>query len=186
MVEGRVKGTIVMQTVKFIRSKKEEGRRLVPENLQHYLSGRILPTSWYPEEDFLVLMQVTTELFAGPGSGKRLDAWEKASRVTAPFYFDETYSVLVRKGDPAKSLAQYGILWRLRRDTGVVEHEQLGDHEALLRMKDFALVSAQMCASIQGDLMGLLDSAGAKDVAASHPRCRSKGDPLCEWHLPWR
>jgi hypothetical protein len=185
MNEGKVKGTILIQVVKLIRSRKEEGRRLVPEHLQHYLSGRILPTSWHPEEDFLALMHASTELFGGPGSVERLDSWFDAGRATAPAYFDEAYRMLVRKGDPGRTLASYGTIWKLRHDTGTVQYEALSDNESSVRLDDYALLSDKMCATLGGELAGLLDSAGAQGVEVSHLHCRARGDATCEWLVKW-
>jgi hypothetical protein len=185
MSSGKVKGTILIQVVKLIRSRKEEGKRLVPERLHHYLSGRILPTSWHPEEDFVALMHASTELFAGPGTAEDPDAWFRAARATATFYFDDTYKALVHKGDPARSLASYGSLWKLRHDTGTVSCDRLSDTEMTIRMDNYAVVSEKMCATTQGDMAGLLDTAGAKNVKFAHPRCRAKGDTTCEWRATW-
>lgn len=182
---GKAKGSIFIQVVKLIRSRKEQGKRLVPEHLQHYLSGRILPTTWHPEEDFLGLMRASTELFGGPGSAEDPQTWFEAARATGPFYFDEAYKLLVRRGDPGRTLASYGSLWSLRHDTGKVQCEALSDHEMLVRMDDYALVSETMCATTGGDMAGLLDSAGAQGVQLTHPRCRAKGDATCEWRVSW-
>lgn len=185
MVRGKVKGTIVMQTVKYIRSHGEKGRALVPERLKHYLAGRILPTSWHPEEDHLELMHVSTELFSGPGSSESPAVWEEISRATAPVYYEGPYRSLVRKGDPTRTLASYGALWKLRHDTGDIEVVAQDETSNRIRLTGYALASPKMCASIQGSLIGLLEHAGARRPQASHPRCTSRGDELCEWELRW-
>lgn len=182
---GKVKGTIVMNSVKYIKSHGEKGRSLVPQHLAHYLEGRILPTSWHPEQDHLELMEVTAELFS-PGRGDSLEVWEEISRATSPVYYEGPYRSLVRHGDPTRTLASYGALWKLRHDTGEIEVVPQDERSTRIRLSGYVLSSPKMCASIQGSLIGLLEHAGARDVVASHDRCTARGDELCEWELRWK
>lgn len=185
MSQGRVKGTIVIQTVKHLRSNKDESRRLLPERLHHYLEGRILPTSWHAEEDQLELMRASVQLFKGPDAADSLTVWEETARLSAPAYFEGAYRSLVRKGDPARTLSTFDSLWKLRHDTGKARVELLGHGRARLELTDYALVSEEMCASIQGTLAGLLEHSRARAIEVSHTRCRARGDKSCIWRLGW-
>jgi hypothetical protein len=60
-----------------------------------------------------------------------------------------------------------------------------GDGSAIVRLRNYGLESPKVCASIQGELIGILEIAGASQVESSHPRCRSSGDELCEWSFSW-
>lgn len=184
-VEGKVKGTIIVQPIKFIRSKKEEGYPLVPDSLQHYLSERILPTSWHPETDHYELLKVSAALYAGPTRGKDPAVWEEIARITAPSLLDGTYRSLVRKGDPARTLASFTSLWGLQHDSGRVVVKQLGESSARIELHDYGLASDLMCASIRGSMVGLLEVAGARNVEMEHTQCRSHGDAVCAWEVRW-
>lgn len=186
MSQGKVKGSIMLETVKYIRASKEKSRALVPDHLQHYLSDRILVSRWYPEEDHLGLNAVTVQLYAGVGAHEDPEAWAKLSRDSAALHYGGTYSSLVTKGNPARTLSRYGTLWQLRHDTGEVELESISPTEAIVRLSGYALLSSEQCASIRGSIEGLIEVAGAREVASTHPLCRMQGDAVCEWHFRWK
>ena len=76
---GKVKGSILAKVVKALRAAGEEAREQVPENLRHYLEGRILSTTWHDEQDYLELISVLAELLPDPG----MDVWEFMGRDSA-------------------------------------------------------------------------------------------------------
>lgn len=183
---ANIKGTIFRNTVKYIRSQKERGKALVPERLQHYLQGRILATSWLPEQDHLELMGVAAELFAGQGGSDSLEAWEEMTRASSSAFYNATYRTLVNPTAPARSLATFPTMWKLRHDTGEIETETIGPTEGVVRLTGYAIVSAKMCASTTGSLESLLDHSGATEVEIAHPQCTAHGDEACEWRLRWK
>jgi hypothetical protein len=185
MSEGNVKGTILIEVVKYLRSRKEAARAALPARLHHYLSSRILSTSWHPEADYLDLMRAVIQLRGSTGAPPGVSAWEASARASNPAYFEGPYKALVRKGEPARSLASLASLWRLRHDTGEFEVELLGDHEARLELHDYALVARESCELVQGTLWGLLDYSGAQRIQLTHSRCRARGDEVCEWKASW-
>jgi hypothetical protein len=185
MSDGKIKGTIVIEVVKFLRKYKEQARSIVPAHLQHYLSSRVLATSWHSEQDYLDLMRVvvklrTTMLGVKPG----LSAFEDAARDSSVAYFEGPYKALVRKGDPVRTLASLPALWRLRHDTGEFEVES-GEGRARLQLHDYALVAREGCELVQGTLWGLMHHSGAKDIELAHTQCRARGNSTCEWQVAW-
>lgn len=185
MAEGHIKGSLVVQPVKYIRSKKQQALPLMPAHLERYLSGRILPTSWHSEQDHLDLMRISAELFAGPEKRDALEVWEEMARATAPVYFDGTYHALVRKGDPGRTLVSFSSLWGLQHDNGRIVVDLTDETTATIQLQGYVLASSQMCAAIQGTMEGLLEVAGAKGVKMHHTRCRASGDKVCEWQATW-
>lgn len=183
--QGNVKGTIVTEVVKFLRSRREEARRRLPAGLHHYLDRRILATSWHPEEDYIELMRGVVQLLPGTGGASGLAVWEMAARRSAPTYFKGAYKPLVFPGDVRRSLAGYDAFWRLRHDTGKVTVAFEGERLARVELRDYALVSAESCALTQGTLHGLLEFVGARQIQIQHPRCRARAGTHCEWQIAW-
>lgn len=186
MSAGKVKGTIMIEVVKYLRSYREEARRIVPKHLQPYLDGRILATSWHPEEDYLDLMRAVVELFPANDDSPEITSFEAASRASSAAYFEGPYRSLVRRGDPARTLRSLGALWRLRHDTGEFEVLLGPSEQATVLLRGYALVARESCELVQGTIWGMLHHSGGDEIAIQHTRCRARGDDLCEWKLDWR
>jgi uncharacterized protein (TIGR02265 family) len=185
MSDGKVKGTIVIEVVKYLRSRKEQARPLVPAHLQHYLDSRILATSWHPEGDYLELMRVVVKLRPTTGAEPGVSLWEDAARDSSAAYFEGPYKALIRKGDPGRTLTSLPALWRLRHDTGEFDVELQGPGKARLELHDYALVAREACELVQGTLWGLLHHSGANRIEFAHTQCRARGNTTCEWQVGW-
>ena len=146
MSQGKIKGTILIEVVKYLRSRKDAARAVVPPHLHHYLTTRILSTSWHPEEDYLELMRAVVKLRGTTDAPPGVSPWEASARASNAAYFEGPYKSLVRKGEPGRSLASLQSLWRLRHDTGEFEIALEGDHAAKLQLRDYALVAREACA----------------------------------------
>jgi hypothetical protein len=179
---GKIKGTVLITVIKFLRSRKEEGKKATPEHLHHYLESRILAANWYPEYDYLELLRATASLF-DPGPG--IDRWEELGRFAACSYIDEAYQILIRKGDAAGTLKNFGLLWELRHDTGKAEVTSLLPGTALIKIRDYILVDEELCRAIQGTIRGMLESAGIEGIQITKGLCRARGDELCAWQIQW-
>ena len=185
MSHGLVKGTIMTEVVKFLRSRREEARALVPERLHHYLGTRILSTDWHPEEDYLDLMRAVVQLVPNPGGATGLEIWERAARDSNAAYFEGPYKPLIAGGNPKRSLSRLDTLWRLRHDTGAMVVEVEDDNRARIELRDYALVAEESCALTQGTLWGVLSYSNAKNIEIRHTRCRARGDSICGWQVAW-
>jgi hypothetical protein len=182
---GRVKGTIMVEVVKYLRSRKEAARDVVPPSLHRYLDTRILSTSWHPEEDYLELMRALVKIRPTTDATPGVSPWEAAARASNAAYVEGPYKVLLRPGDPAQTLANFGALWRLRHDTGDIRVVPEGDTAARLELRDYALVAREACELIQGTIWSVLHHAGAEKLRVEQVRCRARGDEACVWHVSW-
>jgi hypothetical protein len=186
MSRGRVKGTIMIEVVKYLRSRKEEARPLLPLHLKPYLNTRILATSWHPEQDYLDLMHVLIALRPRSTEDAGLGPWEAAARVsTANFFAEGPYKSMVRKGEPGRTLASLDALWRLRHDTGRFQVESTGPNQARLELRDYAVEPGDSCSLVQGTIWGFLYYSEGKNIAIEHTKCRARGDAACEWQASW-
>lgn len=184
MREGKIKGTIMMQIVKYLRSRKEEVRKVLPSHLADYLETRVLSSSWYPEKDYLDLMRVLVPLWPHDAQSG-ISAWEAAARASSTAYFEGPYASMVRVGDPSRTLANLEALWRLRHDTGTVRVTTIGENESAIELSDYSLVAPEVCELVQGTIWGFLHFAEAGGIEIRHLRCRARGDAVCEWRAHW-
>jgi hypothetical protein len=184
MAAGKIKGTIMIEVVKFLKHHKREARELVPSHLHSYFDARILSTSWHSEEDYLELMRAVVAL-RGPDPEGKVSDWEASARATTKAYFEGPYKALVRAGDAVRTLANLQSLWRLRHDTGQMMVASDGPNAARIRLSDYALVAAESCQMIQGTIWGYLHHAEAKSIEIEHTHCRARGEAMCEWKATW-
>lgn len=186
MSGAHVKGTIMIEVLKYLRYHKEESRKVLPEQLQHYLSSRALATSWHPEEDYLELMRAIVELRPVPPEDATLGPWESAARASTVRYFDTgPYRALIRKGDPGRTLASLNAIWRLQHDTGGFEVLSEADNRAHMTLLDYAVNPGDSCALVQGMLWGLIHYSRGSNIELEHSDCRVKGASACAWAAAW-
>lgn len=184
MSSGNVKGSIMTEVVKYLRSRGPEAREAVPEHLRQYLDRRILATSWYPEEDYLEMARVIADLIPAKYKVGGLTGFELCGRATAGKHVEGSYRPLIGS-NPARTLRNFPGLWKLRHDTGRIDVELTGETSALVELHDFTLVDAEACEAIQGSFWGFLTHSGAADPRFEHTRCRARGDSVCEWRVDW-
>ena len=106
---AKVKGSALVEVVKFLRSQGEAGRRATPEAQRHYLEERVLPASWYPEQDLLVLLRAMVQFLPGD----RESALANAGRFSARTHSEGVYAhLLAPTDDPLSKLVSYGVKFR--------------------------------------------------------------------------
>ena len=184
MSDGKIKGSIMMGIVRFLRLHRQQAQRLLPPHLQRYLNTRILATGWHPEEDYLELMRVLVQIRARPQE-RGVSPFEDAARDAAATHFEGPYRSLLRKGDPARTLGNLPALWRLRHDTGEAEVELPAPNQARVLLRGYSLVAPESCDLTQGTLWGMVHHSGGRDIEVKHNRCRARGDDVCEWRINW-
>lgn len=178
---AKVKGTIVVKIVKSLRSLHEPTTELLPPGLQHYLDERVLPTTWYPEEDYLGLMRVLAGKLRDPG----MDVWEWMGRESARLDLEEIYRSLLRERDPAGTLEKFESFWSLRHDSGEPKVTLHGPGRATVELAGYGLLSGEVCRSVTGSIWQLLSSAGAQGIQVREESCRVRGAPVCRWQASW-
>jgi len=179
---GKIKGSVLIQIVMFLRSKKEASRRALPVSLHKYLETRILVNNWYPEEEYLSLLEATANLFEVSGDE---DLWVQMGRVAAKAYVDRTYQMMIRKGDAVGTIHNFGLLWKLRHDTGHIEIANLSPGTTLIKLTDYVLISEKICRAIAGTIHGMLETANISGIEITKVLCRARGDDSCTWQVQW-
>ena len=78
---AKAKGTVMVGLVKALRRNKEKAREILPAKLFHYLDERIVVASWYPVEDYVVLLRAVGKISPSP-DGNTFIEMGRISRAT--------------------------------------------------------------------------------------------------------
>jgi hypothetical protein len=180
---AQVKGTAMLDLVRFLRSERERALPLVPPELRHYLDERVFESRWYPEQDLIPLVRVCAEL-AGGDFEKTLHGF---GRITARSHLDGgIYAHLGADGDPRSIAIKAVALWSSQHDTGKLRMEIEKDGLASLRVDGYSHSSPEMCLILTGYFQEFVDLSKLPNPRITKRRCVSEGDPRCEWELRWR
>ena len=174
---GKAKGTTLLGAVKFIRSKREEGRRALPEQLHDYLNQRVSPSAWYPEEDLLGLIRAMLALIPGPSS----ETLQLMGQVTAREHYEGIYSHLMEGGAGASSTF---ALWSAQHDTGKLRVTREGPQATRIDLVGYANPSLEMCAIIGAYVVEVL-RLGGLNASGEKIACQLSGDESCSWRCSW-
>lgn len=178
---AKAKGTVMVPTVRFLRSRKEEARARLPGRLHHYLCEPIQIGQWYPEEDFLELLRALVTLLpeAGP------DALEQIGRAAAAEHLSGIYQHLnLEGGDPLGLALRSFTLWSTMHDTGRMRAVDPGPAGATFVLEGYAHPSAEMCGTLTGYFAEALRLAGL-DAQVRKTECTLEGASRCAWAAHW-
>jgi hypothetical protein len=178
---AKVKGTNLIGAVKFLRRHKEQARRALAAPLHHYLEERILPTSWYPEEDLVALVRAMAPLFGELSA----DAFEQMGRAAVREHMEGVYEHLL-KGDRLTLARRVSALWQTQHDTGRLSLVPTGRGRARYELADYGHPSREMCATIRGYLLEALERSGFAGVEIEKTRCVLDGAERCVWECRWQ
>jgi len=171
---AKAKGTVLLGAVKFLRSRRQEALRTLPEGLHHYLSERISPALWYPEEDVIGLIRAILDLIPE----EREAALRGMGEHTARVHREGIYSRLMQTADADASFA----LWSTMHDSGELHSRPAGEGKVWVELRDYACPSPEMCTIIGAYVAETFRLAG-RNVEARKARCRCRGDSLCAWQV---
>ena len=184
----RIKGTLLLSRLKFLRGKGEATLERViatlPEQDQRQLRGMILPSSWYPLE---LLRGLEGAMVAALSYGSRTELFLEMGRATATANLTGTGSqrVYVRPGDPHFLLRHSPYIYASSHTSGSRSYESTGEHSAVLRTTR-PEVRREDCHTTLGWLRRAIEIAGGRDVRVVETRCGSEGAPHCEYRCEWR
>lgn len=178
---AKAKGTILVPTVRFLRTRREEARARLPERLHPYLEETLQTGQWYPEEDFLELLRTMAELL--PGSGTAL--YEQLGRAAAAEHLAGVYQHLHVDGDDLLGLTRRSFaLWSTMHDTGRLRALEPGPHGTTFVLEDYAHPCVEMCATLTGYLTEALRLAGL-EARLRKTGCVVDGAAQCRWEATW-
>ena len=177
---AKVKGTNVISAVKLLRKNRDAARASLPSALHHYLEERVLPTSWYPEEDLAALLRAMAPLLRDVAA----DPFELMGRAAVREHMAGVYEHLLR-GDRHSMARRVGALWQTQHDTGRLHMIEEGPGRARWELSGYGHPSREMCGTIRGYVLEALTGLGFPDVRVAKAACVLDGADRCAWDSRW-
>ena len=178
---AQVKGAVIVDSVRYLRRHKEAARRLLPPELHHYLSQRVLMASWYPEEHLVPLMRAMARIDGQPDDFY----FQRAGRITAHVHAGGVYRHLVHRSDRESLSRRALVLWAAQHDTGSMEMMSVDNDEVRVALRDFGVPSREFCLITGGYLAATFEISGCEDVRIAKESCCVDGDAECAWLVSW-
>ncbi len=174
----RIKGVSLIEVVKVLRANRDAALGLLHSKLHPYLHDRLLASQWYPEEDYLVLLEAAGKIMEPLLT---MDVWEFMGEQGAHKDFTGLYASVVRKGDPWGTLRHAGKIWSMYRDTGRLSVERQSETLAHLALHDYVNAGSMVCGTLTGYYRELLRLSGASHVRVKMTVLRAYGEGPTEW-----
>ena len=145
-----------------------------------YLETQVLVSGWYPDEDFMALLQAMARLVPEP---EGMDVWEWIGRFGAKTDMQDIHALLVKKGDVEETLQRFPRMWGLYHDSGDV-HVDTRAGQARLDIRHPLIAYPEFCRLQTGHLAELITIAGAKAPRVRTVQ-RSPSRLAACWSLSW-
>jgi hypothetical protein len=147
------------------------------------LHERLIVSQWYPEEDYRVLILTLGELLADKVPG---DVWEFLGEEGGKAQFGALYSMVVKQGDPARTMKRTPATWSLYHGTGRVKvHVDENARRARVELHGYAIACPPVCSTTTGYLRQLLIQAGARSASVQMIDCPPPKDGPVVWEAAW-
>jgi hypothetical protein len=180
-VDVNVKGTLMRNLIKSLRKGRAIAEPLIATHLRHYLDEQIIPTQWYPEQDYWDLVAVLAQLVPAEIE----DKWDYLGRIEARIHFETVYAAMATTSiDPGRALQRIASLWSLQHDRGEMRHVKYDDN-ALIEVVEYPIADPFVCRAITGYVREVFVIVDLAHVVVEHHKCRGNGAPKCEWTVNW-
>ena len=176
---AKAKGTVVVEVVKTLRRNRERALELLPAKLHHYLQERIVVASWYPLDDYLVMLRAVGRIMSPKGG---MSVFETMGREAARTHMDGTYSRLKNATNRQASFTLLSSMY----DSGELRVLEREPGHAVLEFVGFAQPARELCETFTGYQLERMSIQGFEDVQVKHTRCRGDGQPACIWEVSWK
>ena len=170
-----------LERLSILRRHKDAARTALPADLHHYLEERVLPASWYPEQDLAALLRVMAPLLADVGG----DPYEFMGRGSVREHMEGVYEHLL-KGDRLSLARRVSALWQTQHDTGRLTLVSEGPGRARYELVGYGHPSREMCATICGYITEALVGSGFLAPRVEKRTCTLDGHGACVWECTWR
>jgi hypothetical protein len=180
---ARVKGTILIDFVKTIKADHSGayGSFLTPQD-QAIISGRILPSGWYPYETFLHCFNAVVTVLAK----NDMEAVRQWGRLYGETILTGFYKGMLREGAPLDSLKKYGHQNRNLFDFGEIQVEPLEPGKALIKFIGFDLKFEPQYHMMRGWIERYLELCGAQDITCEFVEKSWQGAPQTSLKFSWK
>lgn len=149
--------------------------------LRAHIQEGIGKAKWYPFEEFVELNVLIDRLF---GKGD-LGLIRELGRYGADANLTTIYRLFYKVGTTHWILGRAVRLWSAHYDSGFLEVLTRGPRTAILRIHNFETPDQVHCLSVAGWCQRSIELSGGENVQVVEPRCRTRGDELCQLEASW-
>jgi hypothetical protein len=142
----------------------------------------VVSVGWYDLRLYARLIRKLDERF-GDGDLKLVHS---LGRFEAEHDLTTIHQWFLRLVRPSIAIEQTGKYWRRFHDTGEWVIERRGNREVMGTLVGWGVVDTALCRELVAYMARTLELLGGRDVLMDHPRCRARGEDLCEFRLRWR
>ncbi len=184
MAERKVKGTMLIDQVKQIRANKDKDwdKYLKPED-REIISGRILPSTWYPLE---LYQRCGLAVFQVLGGGNP-DLARLRGKIRGKELFGDVYKNIVAKKDPMTALRSFVKIYGGLFNFSTIELEKIEEKHAIIKHDYDPEDPGNMpyCYTLMGHLDVLVEMTGGKNVKIELTSKQWEGAPVTIFDITW-
>lgn len=173
------KGTVVVDLVKFLRSRRDRAAANLPSHLQPYLEKRISVSEWYPEQEVFELMGGVVRLMPEPGDA----GWYALGVRYARSHMEGSYGHLLGELRVETLPIRLSALWKTLHDTGDLVFRPEGAGGGSATVRGYESPGREMCLVVGAYLAETVGRAGIDRVKVEHGDCVHRGADCCTWRL---
>jgi len=149
--------------------------------LAETLAAGVAKARWYPLDQFFELNVLIDRLF---GRGD-LELVKELGRHSAEANLTTIYRLFYKVGTAQWILGRAIRLWSVHYDSGFLEVVSRGARSAIVRIHAFAVPDRTHCLSVLGWCERSIELSGGRSVLVTEPRCRTRGDAVCQMEAIW-
>lgn len=184
MEPRKVKGTIMIDTVKMIRANKDRDwlKYLTPEDWT-IVSSKILASRWYPLETFQRCGWATFKELAGGN----LDLVRARGKFRGLQLFSDTYRIVFEGLAPAAAVDRFCSIYNNFFNFSTLAYERVSETH-VRAVHDYDpddRANVPYCHQLMGYFDALLEMAGAKKPLIRLLSRQWDGDPTTFFELTW-
>jgi len=182
-MEGKVKGSVLIDFVKTIKADKTKAYdRYLSKEDQAIISQRILPSAWYPYPTFKNCFNAVFEVLAR----KNLDMVRQWGRLYGEQIVANLYKGLLKQGHPLDYIKKYEVYTKNFFDFGKIEVMEEAQNQVLVKMTEFDPGFPPLYAIMFGWLERTLELCGAKEIKSEIVSKSWEGAKETSLRLKWQ
>jgi uncharacterized protein (TIGR02265 family) len=187
-IAGKVKGTLLLARMKYLRSRGAETEERVLRRLsaadQAVVRGTLYPSTWYPADVLLRLEMTIAALLA---SGDRPRLFQDMGRFSAEANLGPggVQRPFLKDGDPHFLLSNVPAMYAAQHGDGRRTCERSGERGAVIRSFGGDKADAEDCLTAVGWLQRAIEMSGGREARVVETQCRALGAAHCEYRCSW-
>jgi len=181
-----VRASAILARLRWVEEQHgREAKRAVLMSLPPTHASAILaavnPSLWVPFDAFVALCQAIDRTY---GSGD-LAMCRMLGRYAAEKNLPTLYRIFYKIGSFRYIISKASAVWTTHYDSGRASTHDIPGGVAFV-VEGFAMPHRAHCLSVLGWIEQSAVMSGAKVIGADEVKCRTRGDPVCEFHVTYK